>query len=481
MRMVCADWTEDVTAFYRSPDVRSRISEYCGGRATESPESFTCWRIAAFGGRYRFSEAEGAPVAHDKTAWLRLLVEGADVCRSLADRTGTLLQMDVDYVDVQDPGAPYRHPTRTFARLEPVYCTLRALLAEYGVATRALVTGRGYHLTTRAPFGSPFHAALVGIARLPDSLIARYGDRARSLRSAGLMGWGHEGAGRLLEHLSHRALHLLRGKTEVPVTLADLPPPDGGPFICLDLTAYADPVFERHARCAFSANQRSAMIHAAPERPFVIVLPREGQPVSEILGHREDLDAAAEVARDAEVAIPDVVDGSAWVDEYLRGPVGRFHAEFDRGPQAEPGAWAYTYDTIDADEWPPCLSLPLRHPNPALLQPAYIRTVALGLWTMGWHPRSIAGLVRSKYEREYGWGTLWRRYDAAARAEFYVRLFCGAVADGLDGPAEFTCEAQAGRGVCGSGRCRDDQARLFEWLGGELAAKATTARGREDA
>jgi hypothetical protein len=291
------------------------------------------------------------------------------------------------------------------------------------------------------------------------------------------MGRGHEGAGRLLEDLAHRALHLLRGKTDVPVTLADLPPSEGGPFICLDLTAYGDPVFERHARCAFSANQRSAMIGAAPERPFVIVLPRGDETVAEVLGVREDVDRAAALARRASVAIPDVVDGSAWVDEYRRGPMGRFHAEFDRGPQVEPGAWPFTYDTVDADAWPPCLSLPLRHPNPALLQPAYIRTVALGLWAMGWHPRSIAGLLRSKYEREHGWGGLWLRYDAAARADFYVRLFCGALADGLDGPEEFTCETQAGRGICGSLRCREDQARIFRWLGGHMATKPTALRG----
>jgi hypothetical protein len=476
--VVRTEWSEDVSGFYGSPAVRGRIAEYCGGTA-ESPETFTCSRIAAFGGRDRLTEAEGAPVPHDKTSWPRLLGDGVDICRALADRRGTLIQLDVDYVDYQEPGAPYRRPEETFARLEPVYRVLRELFARYGVPNRALVTGRGYHLTTRVPFGSPFQAGLVGISRLSDSLVARYAGRARADRSADLMGWGHEGAGRLLEHLVHRALHLLRGKTEVPVTLADLPPPDGGPFVCLDLTAYADPVFERHARCAFSANQRSAMIHAAPERPFVIVLPRGDEPMGEILERREDPALAAELADGADATIPDATDGQAWIDDYGRGPVGRFHAEFDRGPQAEPGAWPFTYDTIDAEEWPPCVSLPLRHPNPALLQPAYIRTVALSLWTMGWHPRSIAGLVRSKYEREYGWGTLWLRYDAATRAEFYVRLFCGAVADGLDGAADFTCATQAGRGVCGSHRCREDQATLFEWLGSRLEGKGGLAASRE--
>jgi hypothetical protein len=212
----------------------------------------------------------------------------------------------------------------------------------------------------------------------------------------------------------------------------------------------------------------------------VIVLPRENQPISEILGPREDPARAAELARDVDVTIPDVGDGSAWIDDYLCGRVRRFHAEFDRGPQVNPDVWPFTYDTIDPHDWPACLSLPLRHPNPSLLQPAHIRTVALGLWAMGWHPRSIAGLIRSKYERDFGWRNLWQRYDATTRAEFYVRLFCGAVADGLDGPEDLTCEIQASRGLCGPRLCRDDQARLFRWLGGQLVPKTNTPRGRED-
>jgi hypothetical protein len=45
--------------------------------------------------------------------------------------------------------------------------------------------------------------------------------------------------------------------------------------------------------------------------------------------------------------------------------------------------------------------------------------------SLGWHPRHIAGLIRSKYERDYGWGGKWHRYDATSRADFYTRLFAG--------------------------------------------------------
>ena len=462
------DWTERVAAYYRAPSVRARIAEYCGGRGAES---FSCWRIGGYGGRRRLQEHEGAPIALGNAKLDGLLEDGADVCRSLADRRGTLLQLDVDYVSPLEPGEPYRYPRRTFARLEPVYEVLRELFGAYGLRPRILLNGRGYHFTARVPFDSPFHARLVGMAALTDSLALRYAQHAPDLESAVLMGLGHDGAGRLLEHLAHRVLHRLRGRTEVPLTLADVPPPGGGPFICLDLSAYADPVFERQARCAFSTNQRAGMQQAAPERPFVVVLPRRDEPLVELLRQREDTDLSARAAATADASLPDVTDGAAWIEDYRRGPLGRFHQEFDHGPQAALPAWSFTYDSLETGDWPACLRAALEHPNPLLLRPVYLRTVALGLWTMGWHPRSIAGLVRSKYERDHDWGDLFRRYDAASRAEFYVRLFCGAVADGLDETADFTCDTQARRGVCEPDRCDGERRRSFQWLSEGLAEK----------
>jgi hypothetical protein len=94
---------------------------------------------------------------------------------------------------------------------------------------------------------------------------------------------------------------------------------------------------------------------------------------------------------------------------------------------------------------PACVRLPLEFPNPSLLRPIYLRTVALALWSMGWHPRSVAGLIRSKFERDYGWGDLWYRNDAGERADFYVRLFCGATYDGVDEEPCLTCESQQDR------------------------------------
>ncbi|HET9314762.1 MAG TPA: hypothetical protein VFQ51_04195, partial [Vicinamibacteria bacterium] len=120
-------------------------------------------------------------------------------------------------------------------------------------------------------------------------------------------------------------------------------------------------------------------------------------------------------------------------------------------------------DLFDSDALPPCASLPLRFPNPWLLHPRHLRTVALVLWSMGWHPRTIAALVRSRYQSDHDWGTLWQRHDANSRASFYARLFCGAAAEGLEDGA-FSCGTQAQNGLCRNDACGYDLEPMFQSL-----------------
>jgi hypothetical protein len=247
----------------------------------------------------------------------------------------------------------------------------------------------------------------------------------------------------------------------VETTLADLPPPGGAPFVCLDLTAYADPVFERYCRCAFSSNQKAGLQGASFDRPFVYTLPCDAEPAARLLRLREDARAVAAWARSAVAAIPDVGDAPGLLEAYRRGPVGRFHRHFYAGPRLARAEWPFTYDRMTDHELPACVRAPLEHPNPLLLRPAFLRSVALTLWGLGWHPRSIAGIVASRFEKEHGWRPTFERYDAQSRAEFYVRLFCGAWAGGLDSAADFTCETQRGRGVCEGQRCTEAGRALF--------------------
>jgi hypothetical protein len=452
-------FVEEIAAYYRHPAVRSRIAEY-GGGCEPFPARFSAVGLAGFGGRRGLRSADTAPVPVRPTELRRLFEDGADVCRSFGDRGGTLIQLDVDYVNPSDPWEANRDPAACFDRLEPVYRAVQDALAGFGVETLALMTGRGYHFTARAPLGTPLHDALITTGNLSPALQARYESEEERESLAVAMGAAHEGAGRLVEYLAHEVVRTLRGRTAIPVTAADVPPPARGAFVCLDVTAYGDPLFSRYARCAFSSHQKAAGAGRSSGPPFVIALPRGSGGVAELLAARSDPAAAARRAELARVRLPDVCEATDWVRAYRESRLARFHRRFDRATTS-PSLAAGAYAQIDPRALPKCVRVALEAPNPGLLVPTALRAVTLVLWSRGWPLRCVADLVRSRYEAEHGWGDLWRRYAPAARADFYVRLFAGLVVDGLDEAGDFTCASQQQRGGCPGGDCGHELRWLF--------------------
>jgi hypothetical protein len=105
----------------------------------------------------------------------------------------------------------------------------------------------------------------------------------------------------------------------------------------------------------------------------------------------------------------------------------------------------------------------LLHPNDLLLKPAGIQLITRSLLAAGWHPRHIAGLVRSKFEdAAFQWGSAWESYEPATRADFYVRLFAGLYETGRDSLVDFNCTSNGEKGFCfavGHGLCQLEPAR----------------------
>lgn len=462
-----------IRRYYEVPAVRARIAEYCGGGAGRL---VSCFGLAGFGGSSALAERGGAPVPMARSDQARLMAEGADVCRSLADSGGTLVALDLDYVSPRCPGEAYEDPAGVFSRIEPVHRAVREQFRAFGIHPLVLMTGRGYHYVFRAPRGTPLHGSMTEIGA-PITTMRTRPPEGVGAAQAKLLARAHDGAGRILEHLAHRVLHSLRGQAGLPVALADLPPPQGAPFVCLDLSAYGDPVWLRYSRCAFSTNQKAWMSQATQDgsRLYCPVIPRGDEPIEDLLRARQDLDAAAALAARASAVLPDVARAPEWVQEYRAGPVGRFHADFDRGPELGRELWPFTYDRLLGPGLPGCVRRPLESPNPLLLRPACLRTVALALWGFGWHPRSIAALVASRFEKDFGWEPSFSKYDPHTRASFYVRLLCAALGDGLDDPREFNCTAQAQRGLCALESCSPDGVRTFGGLEAVLEAKVATA------
>jgi hypothetical protein len=127
------------------------------------------------------------------------------------------------------------------------------------------------------------------------------------------------------------------------------------------------------------------------------------------------------------------------IRSYETSETARFHRWFYSEEHEVPEMWQYTYDMLPLEILPSCVRFILQNPNDLLLKPAGIRQVVRVMLSLGWHPRHIAGLIRSKFERNYGWGREWYFYDAATRADFYTRVFSGMIKTGRDNLEYFDC------------------------------------------
>jgi hypothetical protein len=140
----------------------------------------------------------------------------------------------------------------------------------------------------------------------------------------------------------------------------------------------------------------------------------------------------------------------------MRSRLAKYHEFFYSSEHDPPEVWPHTYDRTPLEALPPCARRILEEPNEWLLKPAGIQHVVRVLLAVGWHPRHIAGLIRSKYERDFGWGRLWYTYDAATRADFYVRLFSGLCSVGPDTLVDLNCRSTQEKGYCPAGFCDEN-------------------------
>ena len=152
-----------IAEYYRSAAIRSRIAEYCDGEPEHS-QGFRAFGLAGYGGKRRLRLPEDAPMPLRVEDFQTLLDDGADVCRSLADRGGTLIQIDIDYVDPENAEDIHLQPADCFARIEPIYREVCSAFHSYGVPTIDLLTARGYHLTGRHEPGRPTDADRLDLA-----------------------------------------------------------------------------------------------------------------------------------------------------------------------------------------------------------------------------------------------------------------------------------------------------------------------------
>jgi len=439
---------------YAHPVVRRRLIEFLGG---DSLDHATAAYVTQSDGCQFDRRLLRPPGGLD-----HFLTSELDIARSLADSASVLLHLDIEYVNFDSPAEAFLNPARSFALQEPVVRVIETLLLRWGIRPLHLITGQGHHFVWRIARASELAGRLAELCPAPELLDAceqrvppGFGaviDREAHRAFAAI--------GLLLEHVAHRVKAVASPQSEFPVEITAV---HVGPcatsqreIISIDVSEYGDPLHTRMVRMPFTnylkpwVNGLARSLGLEGRLQPLRAIPLHGIDIQQALKVRHTDAGVIELARRASVRIPEQTAGtSRLLEDYLASPLRRFHREFYSEQHDAKERWPETYDRTPMDVFPPCTRHVVTWPNDLLLKPAGMQLVTRCLLAAGWHPRHIAGFIRSKFENPaFNWGVNWHDYVPALRADFYTRLFAGLFATGLDPLIDLNCTSTREKGFC---------------------------------
>jgi hypothetical protein len=432
--------------YYRTLDVQTRMIEYLGGRNLDEA---TCYYIGRCIDTIRPDFNMTGPRELDV-----FLEREWDVARSLWDRRWLIVDLDVEYTNFDFPAEPFLDYERTFSLQEPVLRAIHQMLGNAGIYPRHTLSGRGHHFAWKVGLTDAAIEPLIDIGRLSPSLASRYttGQPPDNEPVTLRLGKAFSGLGLVMEYVAYSVLAQAQPDCPIPVfpEAVDLGAQERGrEIISVDISEYGDPLHTRGVRVPFSIYLKP-WLHAdvltpqiAHRVPIMVMVPSDGADTREVAQIMRDLGKAAEWASQTSCLIPDCSRGmEVLATQYMRSEISRFHDWFYSVEPEPPDRWPVTYDRVSMSQLPGHVRYIIEHPNDLLLKPSAIRQVAAFLLEDGWHPRHIAGLIQSKYERDYGWLNQWYVYDAGMRADFHARVLSGLIRMGYDRSARLPAAAQ---------------------------------------
>ncbi|MBV8273890.1 MAG: hypothetical protein JO170_01340 [Verrucomicrobia bacterium] len=450
---------------YTNSAVRARIAEFLGVGCNGSNPTAVEFATS--------DEATHLPCLPRSFAELSTsLLHNLEIFRSLWDRDSLLADLEIKYVNFDDPALPYTDYARTFALQEPLRRETQKALLGFGIAPLHLLSGRGHRFLWRIRRGSGSFARLANLGRMPPSLRAHYDQRSSpgGEKVDHTLGNAFVGLGRIMEYFAAEVKKRVAPILRLPIELSDIevgPGERGREMISFDISQYADPLYARFTRVAYSRYLRASeqlgrmTDETASSLPSLFVIPLYEMSVDEALQVMHAPEAVAALASYAPANIPDCSDGTGnLLNSYLSSELAQFHCDFYAGEPEPPERWPETYDRIDLDQLPPCVQFLLLNPNDLLLRSSSMRRVVLTLLSLGWHPRHIAGLIQSRFEHDFGWNNHWVNYDPATKAEFFTRVFAGLVIGGYDDLVDFNCCSTQEQKICFQPRCQDNLERF---------------------
>lgn len=445
-----------ISDYYQDKYIHKKIAEYCGSNYDTNPKNFTSEYLVGYGLNTQNSKPF-VSTSCDNFYWI--LNNNLDIFRSVWDRKYLLGILDIEYFNTKYPGEIFLKPDYIFNQIEPIYQYCKNIFLDFGIKPLILMTGQGYHFSFKINKTSSIFSKLVKIGKPSTTVLGKYKSvhgRRRKIVSKN-EAFAYDGMGRLIEFIAFKILQNTKN-FKYPVVITDVAV-GNNEAVSLDLSMYGDPIFMRDIRCPFSLYQKHKLIrykygdYITDTVPFFITLPRFVQEtelkLNELLKIRKNFKDAINLSKKINTEIPDNSENlKTLLDSYCSSTLYKFHKDFDSVEHDPPSIWYKTYDCFHPIDLPPCVRHCINFPNDNLLKPTNIQTLTRVLLKKNWHPKHIAGLVRSKFERDYGWGREWFKYDAATRANFYVRIFAGQVLTNIDEEIDLNCVSHQQKGYC---------------------------------
>lgn len=454
---------ESLQDYFVDPCVLRRVVDFLGGDAIENATA-------------RFITADGTDACRREARPVETLPDalnhGLEINRSLWDRKSLIADLDIEYVNFDFPLEPYLDPDRIFELQAPVAQATTRFLNRYGIDFIHTLTGRGHHFTWQISLESSAFRQLEDIgfeithstdAHMDPSPLggARVAPRTRD---------AFLGLGLVMEFVAGEIRRESAPSCLIPVELTAVeagPSDHGREIVSIDISEYGDPLSSRTIRVPFSPYLKPWQYRPREDPawglPPIFVIPVDDFPLVDAIRTTRDPTRARELAASSRTTIPGATGGMArLIRDYLLSPLRRFHSWFYSHRQQPPAGWPDSKDSLSMDALPSCARLTLMQPNDALLKPSGMRLVTRVFLALGWHPRHISGLVRSKFEQDHGWGAQWRGYDPAMRADFYTRIFSGPFATHTDDIVDFNCQSSKEEGLCPLANCPWNLARFRE-------------------
>ncbi|HEX3019086.1 MAG TPA: hypothetical protein VHP36_02240 [Chitinispirillaceae bacterium] len=435
----------DLLSYYKNEHVRARMTEFLGGKTLDSASCMfltQCDVDSEAGWNYK--------LPHELDYFL---TQGIDVSRSLWDKKWLLAHLDVEYVNYDFPAEPYLDPDRSFLLQKPAELAIQKILLAQGIAPLHVLSGRGHHFTWSINRQSSAFGKLVMLGHLPIHLEKKYAELLAPVNKPidHDLGAAYSGLALVMEFVAMIVRDMAQTDCLLPIELSavEVPPQARGrEMVSIDITEYGDLLNTRLIRVPFSVYLKPwQKLGILPDElrdriPPMVAIPLFEMDIKEGINVMRDLNEASLLSTRAAVQIPD--QSTQMLDLirlYEKSEIAQFHNWYYSEEHYCAESWPSTYDKLPLEILPPCIVHMLQFPNDLLLKPAGIRQTVRVMLALGWHPRHIAGLIRSKFERNYGWGREWYFYDAATRADFYTRVFSAMIKTGRDRLDTFDCRS----------------------------------------